>query len=402
MIDKLAPQILEFLRSVFPGTLESLGSYAGMTVAINTYTVGQNSDKQINRLEELYNENISALSWTLPSPSTAVNKRSGSSSIYGNSSSSSSSNIYSTFASSTSSNIFSSNLWGSKAVVSTSTSSAPAVLVCANCVPEDSQIRQLFLGTDKDKAADSTTLDSWKYSSKLVRCKMIIEFFPDTPSAYCNGGVDVIAVGNKSSENGRNGNGRDRGRLSVKEVKDAIDILQLVDRESDTATATATTSKIDKNDLSTSVSATPLSRLPLSEGQGLSLSIPRCEVISDIPIGIRLLNSIRLGGRERNAISLVGRGEGFQGTLREGKEISVRIQALDSSWVAHRLGNVGITGKNSFHFSSFHFSSFVFSSFVFSSFVFASFVFASFFFASFVFSSYNSSGPLSRTFRGAE
>ena len=38
------------------------------------------------------------------------------------------------------------------------------------------------------------------------------------------------------------------------------------------------------------------------------LSIPRCEVISDIPLGLRVLHSLRLGGRDRNTISLVGRG----------------------------------------------------------------------------------------------
>lgn len=37
-------------------------------------------------------------------------------------------------------------------------------------------------------------------------------------------------------------------------------------------------------------------------------------------------------------------GEGFTGTLREGKEVLVKVQSEDSAWVANRLGNIGITG----------------------------------------------------------
>ena len=37
-------------------------------------------------------------------------------------------------------------------------------------------------------------------------------------------------------------------------------------------------------------------------------------------------------------------GEGFTGTLREGKEVLVKVQSEDASWVANRLGNIGITG----------------------------------------------------------
>jgi hypothetical protein len=37
-------------------------------------------------------------------------------------------------------------------------------------------------------------------------------------------------------------------------------------------------------------------------------------------------------------------GEGFTGTLREGKEVLVKVQSEDAAWVANRLGNIGITG----------------------------------------------------------
>ena len=43
-------------------------------------------------------------------------------------------------------------------------------------------------------------------------------------------------------------------------------------------------------------------------------------------------------------------GEGFTGTLREGKEVTVRVRGEDNNWVANRLGNIGITGKEDFYF----------------------------------------------------
>jgi hypothetical protein len=38
-------------------------------------------------------------------------------------------------------------------------------------------------------------------------------------------------------------------------------------------------------------------------------------------------------------------GDGFTGTLREGKEVIVKVQSEDAAWVANRLGNIGITGE---------------------------------------------------------
>ena len=38
-------------------------------------------------------------------------------------------------------------------------------------------------------------------------------------------------------------------------------------------------------------------------------------------------------------------GEGFTGTLREGKEVTVRVRGEDTNWIANRLGNIGITGR---------------------------------------------------------
>ena len=37
-------------------------------------------------------------------------------------------------------------------------------------------------------------------------------------------------------------------------------------------------------------------------------------------------------------------GDGFTGTLREGKEVIVQVLSEDAAWVANRLGNIGITG----------------------------------------------------------
>jgi hypothetical protein len=42
-------------------------------------------------------------------------------------------------------------------------------------------------------------------------------------------------------------------------------------------------------------------------------------------------------------------GEGFTGTLREGKEVLVKVQSEDAAWVANRLGNIGITGDTLDH-----------------------------------------------------
>ena len=65
MIDKLAPRIIEFLKIVYPDTLEILGSHSGMTVVRNINTNNSSSEKQLGRLDELYNENLSSLSWIL-------------------------------------------------------------------------------------------------------------------------------------------------------------------------------------------------------------------------------------------------------------------------------------------------------------------------------------------------
>lgn len=287
MIDKLAPGILDFLKGVFPGSLEVLGSYGGRTVASNTNTSGTNSDKQISRLEELYNENISAVSWTLPAISSR--RSSSSSNIYLNNSSSS--NLFGT---SSSNNIFTS-------APSTDGLAGPAVLVCANCMPTDTQVRDLFLGSEEiTKKIASSQLEAWKPLSKMTRSKMLIEFLPDAPSAYCSGGVDVVAVG--MSAKGKNGTSS--SSASPKRPHALTN-----------STSSSTSAPINGS------SAAPLSReeepsLPLSDtnphsqSQSVCRSIARCEIMQDIPLGLRLLNSIRLGGRgDRSTIALTGRGE---------------------------------------------------------------------------------------------
>lgn len=231
MIDKLSFRILEFLRTVYPGNLELLGSYGGMTVASTENKSNSNSDKQLGRLEELYNENISSLSWTLPDNrnmpyvSNDSHGRSGSSNIYSNNNSSGS------------------NIYNKNVVKQPST----AVLVCANCMPTDLQIRSLFLGDTSVSTSSSTLNDSWRViSTKVIKSKMQIEFLPDSPSAYSNGGSDILNVGKQ-----QNGN------------------------------------KL------------------FSSPQ----SIPRWEIIRNVPLGKCLLNSMRLGSSgERSSVRLRGIG----------------------------------------------------------------------------------------------
>lgn len=271
MTDKLAPSVLEFLRGVYPGSLEVLGSYDGRTVA----STGSSSEKQIGRLDELYNENISALSWTL---SAAIPKRSSSSNIYSRGGTSSSNNIYSMGTGSGSS--------------SADSSQGSAVLVCANCMPTDQQIKELFLGDTENKITSLSTLysspsDPWKPVSKMIRSKMIIEFLPDQPSAYCAGGSDVVLVGSRR---------RDMSSSSSARATAAT-------TPTHSASSSSSSSSVAGADTLPSTS-TSTSMCSLS-----SNIIPRREILRNIPLGLQLLNSIKLGGKGfGGSIALVGRG----------------------------------------------------------------------------------------------
>lgn len=298
MTDKLAPSLLDFLRGVYPGSLEVLGSYDGRTVA----STGSSSEKQINRLEELYNENISALSWTL---SAATPRRSSSSNIYSRGGTSSSNNIYSVGAGSS----------------SAESAQGSAVLVCANCMPTDLQIKELFLGSGESRVTSRSTLypspnEPWKPVSKMIRSKMTIEFLLDLPSAYCAGGEDVVLVGSKR-----------RGMMnnsSAKVTATTTPTASTPTSTTGTCTVLCTTpSKISDSDSPRVMSAGQIDRLtastppPTSTRPSTTTSTPTCssssniiprrEILKNIPLGLQLLNSIKLGGRG-GSIALVGRG----------------------------------------------------------------------------------------------
>ena len=296
MTDKLAPSVLEFLRGVYPGSLEVLGSYDGRTVA----STGSSSEKQIGRLEELYNENISALSWTL---SAAIPKRSSSSNIYSRGGTSSSNNIYSMGTGTGSS--------------SADSSQGSAVLVCANCMPTDQQIKELFLGDTENKITSLSTLysspsDPWKPVSKMIRSKMIIEFLPDLPSAYCAGGSDVVLVGSR-----RRDMSSSSSSSSARATAATTPTHSASSSSSSSSSVAGADSSIAKKSESESVAAStlPSTYTPPSTSTSTNMCssssniIPRREILRNIPLGLQLLNSIKLGGKGfGGSIALVGRG----------------------------------------------------------------------------------------------
>lgn len=295
MTDKLAPSVLEFLRGVYPGSLEVLGSYDGRTVA----STGSSSEKQIGRLEELYNENISALSWTL---SAAIPKRSSSSNIYSRGGTSSSNNIYSMGTGAGSS--------------SADSSQGSAVLVCANCMPTDLQIKELFLGDSENKITSLSTLYSspsepWKPVSKMIRSKMIIEFLPDLPSAYCAGGTDVVLVGSRRRD-------MSSSSSSARATAATTPTHSAASSSSSSSVAGADSSVAKKSESESAAASTlPSTYTPPSTSTSTSTNIcslssniiPRREILRNIPLGLQLLNSIKLGGKGfGGSIALVGRG----------------------------------------------------------------------------------------------
>lgn len=81
--------------------------------------------------------------------------------------------------------------------------SGPASLVCANCIPNEKQIRHLFLGRDLTNRIASMDLSdyelaqrwhTWEYKSKIARSKLKIVFPEDLPTAYANGGYTPVVV----------------------------------------------------------------------------------------------------------------------------------------------------------------------------------------------------------------
>ena len=84
--------------------------------------------------------------------------------------------------------------------------SGSASLVCANCVPTDRQIRQLFLGRDlasRIAAADLGEAEAhwrkWSYQSKIARSKMKVLFSEDVPTAFSNGGYIALSESDNGS-----------------------------------------------------------------------------------------------------------------------------------------------------------------------------------------------------------
>ena len=128
-----------------------------------------------------------------------------------------------------------------------------AVLECAHCAVSDLQVRELFLGQDSSgTSAASPSLNAWTPLCSTVRSKMVIDFPPDVPSAFSSGSRSV--EGSPAAE-----------------------------EQAESATAHSPHS---------------------NEG-----AAGRLDIIEDAPLGLRLLKSIRTGGkRDTSCIELVGRG----------------------------------------------------------------------------------------------
>lgn len=176
-------------------------------------------------------------------------------------------------------------------------------------MPTDTQVRDLFLGSEEIyKKIPFSQLEAWKPLSKMTRSKMLIEFLPDAPSAYCSGGVDVVSVGMSASGSAKGKSGTSSSSASPKRSHPLT-----ISNSTSAARPMPSLNEYNGSNIA------PLSReeelsQALSESnsnsQSVSRSIARCEIIQDIPLGLRLINSIRLGGRgDRSTIALIGRGK---------------------------------------------------------------------------------------------
>jgi hypothetical protein len=255
--DSLAQQIVAFLKTVFKASdaLELLGSFGGFTIVSALVGIGsgdpsmsgkgimtfnpKDRDKELERLEELFTENLSALSWTIP--------RSGN-----------------------------------------------ATLVCANCMPTDDQLRSLFVGPPDSvgymSEEEREQWRNWQSTSKTSRSSMQIEFFSDEPTAYGGGGADCVPLPLPAPSQS--------SRSSAKEQSNVIDYIEAT----------------------------------------------RFEIIRDVPLGLRILNSIRLGSQSERCLRLIGRGEGFEGGLRQGRTVNVKVLTADSTWNCCRHYVCGSSG----------------------------------------------------------
>ena len=178
------------------------------------------------------------------------------------------------------------------------------------------QVRALFLGIDTaDAAAEIAAAASaagsggnggggleWRVTSAVAKAKLVIEFEPDAPSPYAAGGSDCVRVAATAAA---------------------------------AAAAAAATTAADSGgngraDADTAAGGDPLGAGSAETNHSKQLVlVPRDELIADLPLGLRLLNSIRMGavGADRSMLRLKGRGDGWDGGVREGREISVKVGA---------------------------------------------------------------------------
>jgi len=180
------------------------------------------------------------------------------------------------------------------------------------------QVRALFLGIDTaDAAAEIAAAaaaagggngsngggSEWRVTSAVAKAKLVIEFEPDAPSPYAAGGSDCVRV-------------------------------------AATAAAAATTAADSvgngRADADTAAGGDPLGVGSAETNHSKQLVlVPRDELIADLPLGLRLLNSIRMGavGADRSMLRLKGRGDGWDGGVREGREISVKVGARSTPYL---------------------------------------------------------------------
>jgi hypothetical protein len=141
----------------------------------------------------------------------------------------------------------------------------------------------------------------------VAKAKLVIEFEPDAPSAYAAGGSDCVRVAATAAP----------AAAAAAAATTAADSVGNGRADADTAAAAGGGDPLGAGSAET------------NHSKQLVL-VPRDELIADLPLGLRLLNSIRMGavGADRSMLRLKGRGDGWDGGVREGREISVKVGAL--------------------------------------------------------------------------
>jgi len=285
--ESLADSMREFLANVFAPRGGVGGGGVGYEAELTFFTESFKGSRcasfeapsvaQLGRLEELFNEQFSSFSWIFPPKGQAM-------------------------------------------------------LTCSNCLPSDQQLRDAFLG--KQPAAGGS---DWRSSSKAIKSKSKIVFHPDPPSAYGGGGEEVF--GAKQGVPSSSSSTPTASSLpSSKYIEESKGEIAVVDKEEAEKRFGADDEEEwekmwTKEDAKGGQSAKKeiASTATSKEEQDL-LRVSRYEIIRDIPLGLRLVNTLRINGYGDRHLRLVGKGEEYASR----RILSIKVTTSEPSWISFR------------------------------------------------------------------